>query len=303
MDPRGPSVSSGHGRTVSVPPRFHHPSAPPGQLTDSQGMPRPRSSCQASSKGTQVARPRPRSPGRRESWAYAGSTCAASWPSACSWSSWLPPRAGAGGGGDRLAPGPPGSGAGRAGASHQRRFAGPAPPGEGEPAPFVGSQAEADRLDLEALEERAERARDDLDAARAVVQGLVVDEQRRATRLAALPELIARAASKAAQAEEAATRASVEQVEAATRAAQEARATADLLGAERAAIEAEREARQAPDRRCAPEGGGGPGRGGLLVDAARGARGPRGDPRAQAEGGGAGGARRDASSARGPRRP
>lgn len=111
----------------------------------------------------------------------------------------------------------------------------------GEPAPFVGSQAEADRLDLEALEERAERARDDLDAARAVVQGLVVDEQRRATRLAALPELIARAASKAAQAEEAATRASVEQVEAATRAAQEARATADLLGAERAAIEAERE--------------------------------------------------------------
>ena len=113
--------------------------------------------------------------------------------------------------------------------------------GEGEPAPFVGLEAEADRLELEALEERAERARDDLDAARAVVQGLVVDEQRRATRLAALPELIARAASKATQAEEAATSAPVDQVEAATRAAREARATADLLGAERAAIEAERE--------------------------------------------------------------
>ncbi|MEC8512312.1 MAG: mechanosensitive ion channel domain-containing protein [Planctomycetota bacterium] len=111
----------------------------------------------------------------------------------------------------------------------------------GEPAPFVGSEVEADRLELEALEERAERARDDLDAARAVVQELVVDEQRRATRLAALPELIARAASQAAQAEEAATSAPVDQIEAVTRAAQEARATADLLGAERAAIEAERD--------------------------------------------------------------
>ena len=113
--------------------------------------------------------------------------------------------------------------------------------GKGEPAPFVGLEAEADRLELEALEERAERARDDLDAARAVVQGLVVDEQRRATRLAALPELIARAASEATQAEEAATSAPVDQFEAATRAAREARATAELLGAERAAIEAERE--------------------------------------------------------------
>ena len=73
--------------------------------------------------------------------------------------------------------------------------------GKGEPAPFVGLEAEADRLELEALEERAERARDDLDAARAVVQGLVVDEQRRATRLAALPELIARGVE-ATQAEE-----------------------------------------------------------------------------------------------------
>lgn len=112
---------------------------------------------------------------------------------------------------------------------------------QGEPAPFVENQRQADRLELDELEAKANDARAALDAARVAVEGLELDQQRRAKRLAALPELIANAAASADQAGEAASGAPIDQAEAAARAAEEARATADLLRAERAAIEAERE--------------------------------------------------------------
>lgn len=103
------------------------------------------------------------------------------------------------------------------------------------PASAAPGLEEADELELPEVEARAQGAREELDAARATLRELNVEITRRADRLAALPEEIARLVTETARAEGVGTGAE------AGEGLELARGRAAMLRTERLALEAERE--------------------------------------------------------------